>query len=719
MAFRWPKAGVVVLLTAVLVMVVSSSTCPTVCSCRWKYGKETVECRGQQLASLPSGVDDDTQVLDLSGNNLVTLPRHAFRRAGLINLQKIYLSDCKIGSIDDTAFAQLTNLVELDLSDNLLTEVPAQAFSHVPALRDLQLRGNRLHEISSDSFDHTPSLVRLDLSYAGIRKVSSRAFVHLTLLENIELQGNQLKELPAAAVRSLKKVHGLEVHENHWICDCRALPLWRLLEDEENGVPHPVSPSCSSPERVRGRKFSDLTERDFSCPPNIRHNGRIVQGVAGENATIACPVDGQPPPEVMWYKGEAPVVNGSVIGLGPQRFYVITEGNRNLVSRLVITGAQETDSGPLRCVAINSAGSATANFTLAVTMRAATQAKLGSGHIAGISVGLVVLALIALVVGFLILARSRTTASPIPVKDSPSTPSSVEASPNEPNPVQKPPRLTDVNGSSAAYRASVLGNPDVINEAERAVRAVNGHLPNGTVQEVSEGGDYTRVEGDSLYPSGLWPEDGDSNEAADNPEASRVIHEHFNPGYMPNDPAYDGYGPLHSTPYRAGYSSQDDVDPQIYGYPADYGLPIPEAGNDPRGTEWNMSNHRGPQEDADPQPDAYDSRQRLYESQQEVYSSGQNLKDSSQDLYGVMAGRPPVYGYRQEVFGSREHVPEGAESPQSPTQPLGERPWVPGSQAAPPHARGGVQVLPPLPNGIARIKARDSPDEGYQEGTEV
>ncbi|KAG0715516.1 Peroxidasin [Chionoecetes opilio] len=718
MASQRGKVGVVVLLTAAMVLVASSSHCPSMCVCRWKNGKQTVECRNQQLASVPSVVDVDTQVLDLTGNNLQTLPKYVFRRAGLINLQKIYLSNCNIGAIDNTAFAQLTNLVELDLSDNLLTEVPAQAFSHVPALRDLQLGGNRLHMIRSDNFDHTPSLVRLDLSNSGITRVSARAFDHLSLLEKIELHSNQLTEIPVAAVRALERVHELDVHDNNWICDCRALPLWRLLE--VNNVPHPVSPSCSSPGRVTGRTFHQMTERDFACPPNIRPNDRMVQGFAGENATIACPVDGQPPPEVMWYKGEAPVVNGSVIGLGPQRFYVITEGNSNVVSRLVITGAQETDSGLLRCVAMNSAGSATANFTLAVTMRAATQAKLGSGHIAGISVGLVVLALIALVVGFLILARSRTHSSPTPVKDSPTTPSSAEASPCEPNPVQKPPRLTTVNGSPATYRNSALGNPDVINEAERAVRAVNGHLPNGSVsQEVGEG-DYTRVEGDSLYPSGLWPEEAGPAEAGDNPASSRVIHEHFNPGYLPNDAAYDGYGPLHSTPYQADYSSQGEVevDPQIYGYPADYGLPIPEAG-DPRAAEWSMNDLRGPQEDVESQADTYSPRQHVYESQQELYNSGQNPKDASQDLYGVGAGRPPVYGYRQEVFGSRENVAEGAESPQSPTQPLGERPWVPGSQA-PPHARGGVAVLPPLPNGVAnRIKARDSPDEGYQEGTEV
>ncbi|KAK8725391.1 hypothetical protein OTU49_010838, partial [Cherax quadricarinatus] len=360
MASPWCNVGRVLVVVLLLRLALATS-CPSVCACRWKNGKEAVECKNQGLASVPAGVHPDTQVLDLSGNNLQTLPRHAFKRAGLINLQKIYLRDCKIGQVDPTAFFQLSNLVELDLSENLLTEVPSLAFSHIQALRDLQLRGNRLRKIRSDSFAHTPSLVRLDLSYSGIRSVAASAFQSLSLMEKLEIQGNQLSELPVAAVKSLERVHGLEVHDNPWLCDCRALPLWQLLEVKR--VPHPVSPSCTSPTRVKGSTFHSLTEEDFACPPQILPVGRMVEGVAGENATIACPVGGQPPPQVMWFKGEAPVVNGSVIGLGPQRLYVITEGNRNLVSRLVITGAQETDSGTLRCVAINSAGSATANFT--------------------------------------------------------------------------------------------------------------------------------------------------------------------------------------------------------------------------------------------------------------------------------------------------------------------------------------------------------------------
>ena len=91
-----------------------------------------MECRDKGQISIPEKVDIETQVLDLSGNNLQILPREVFSRRGLLNLQKLYLSNCKIGQIDPTAFRGLTNLVELNLSGNLLTSVPTATFSGKP-----------------------------------------------------------------------------------------------------------------------------------------------------------------------------------------------------------------------------------------------------------------------------------------------------------------------------------------------------------------------------------------------------------------------------------------------------------------------------------------------------------------------------------------------------------------------------------------------------------
>ena len=92
-------------------------------------GKRWVECVRQNQISIPDEIDMETQVLDLSGNNLQILPREVFARHGLLNLQKLHLSDCKIGQIDPTAFRGLTNLVELNLAGNLLTSIPTATFS--------------------------------------------------------------------------------------------------------------------------------------------------------------------------------------------------------------------------------------------------------------------------------------------------------------------------------------------------------------------------------------------------------------------------------------------------------------------------------------------------------------------------------------------------------------------------------------------------------------
>ena len=88
-----------------------------------------MECRNQGQISIPDKIDLETQVLDLSGNNLQILPREVFARHGLTNLQRLHLSDCNLGQIDPSAFRGLSNLVELNLSGNLLTAVPTATFA--------------------------------------------------------------------------------------------------------------------------------------------------------------------------------------------------------------------------------------------------------------------------------------------------------------------------------------------------------------------------------------------------------------------------------------------------------------------------------------------------------------------------------------------------------------------------------------------------------------
>lgn len=529
------------------------SSCQTVCACKWKGGKQTAECIDRALISIPDNIDPNTQVLDMSGNNLQILPRDTFIRTGLVNLQKVYLRNCRLGQIDDDAFKGLTNLIELDLSHNLLTSIPTATLTHIESLRDLTMASNPIQKVESHAFRATDSLTKLDLSHCVIQTIAPEAFKGLHSLHSLKLNGNKLSELRPRTIETLSKLHGVELHDNPWLCDCRlrAAKIWLT----ENNIPYPVAPQCSGgPERVIDRTFAELHVDDFACRPEIMPVSRFIEATSGENATIICRTSAVPSANVNWYWNGRLLMNNSAFS-SYQKVYVFEDGEFEKRSRLVLTNAQETDSSEFYCVADNRAGSAEANFTLHVMMRTAGMASLGSGQIVGLSAALVILILFILLIILFLLVRLRR----IPFSES-KTPGHVEVittvsapsvngklsstvstndsnnstdrkAPNDlklANPVQKPPRLTDITYSTSHYdgngsiisssgplfvspTASAGNNPDLINDTKRLgsgeLAALATDTLIGTMLEPIErpgSGEYSRAGCDSLYPSGLW-----------------------------------------------------------------------------------------------------------------------------------------------------------------------------------------------------------------------
>lgn len=62
---------------AVLVGGLAAVECPESCSCKWKGGKETVECVNASLTAIPD-MAADTQVLDLGSNRLADALRYTY-----------------------------------------------------------------------------------------------------------------------------------------------------------------------------------------------------------------------------------------------------------------------------------------------------------------------------------------------------------------------------------------------------------------------------------------------------------------------------------------------------------------------------------------------------------------------------------------------------------------------------------------------------------------
>ncbi|VVC37131.1 Immunoglobulin subtype,Immunoglobulin-like domain,Immunoglobulin-like fold,Leucine-rich repeat [Cinara cedri] len=390
--------------TVLAVTAARAETCPVPCVCKWKSGKQSVDCKSQNLITVPQGIDSATQVLDISGSNLQILPAEAFYRFGLLNLQRVYLTKCRIGQIDSRALRGLTNVIEIDLSNNLLTAVPSATFSDVPLLRDLSLANNPIQKIEPDAFRNCAGLVQLDMSGCELHAVAATAFVGIDRLETLKLAKNRLTGLLAGTMQSLNKVHGVELHENPWHCDCtmRPVKMWLI----KNNIPTAVDPLCATgPGRVANRTFSTLTADDFACRPDIQQDDPTVEAATGDNASVSCRVHSSPAAKVSWYWNGRALANNTAFGPF-QRVFMTDDRTGSGHSSLLLTNVQPSDSGQFLCVAENRAGRAEANFTLVVT-RLGGLAFLANRQVASLSVFLVFLIITILLVIVYLLVRIK------------------------------------------------------------------------------------------------------------------------------------------------------------------------------------------------------------------------------------------------------------------------------------------------------------------------
>ncbi|KAH9507082.1 Leucine rich repeat C-terminal domain [Dermatophagoides farinae] len=405
----WPSIQLIIVLIIIIIIEIVESqlmTCPQVCSCIWRNGKQTTICENQNLISIPNQISPSTQVLDLNQNNFQILPSKAFQERGLINLQKLFIPKCKLGAIADDAFYQLTNLVELDLSDNLLTHVPVKALANATNLRRLLLNNNHIATITSESFAALNSLKFLNLSGCKTHTIEARAFYGLRDLEYLYLHDNQLTTLPYAVVADLPALYSFELYRNPWQCNCEMRPTreWMI----RNNVGQSIPATCDLPIRLSGLMWNSLDLDDFACEPDIITTTVEVAKVVGSNATLSCTVKGIPEPKVFWY------MDHGYYNISSQRSHKYhlseerTEGTVN--SLLTIIGLDMNDDGTsFICSAENRAGIKSKNFTVYVVPSGTfgVPSNWSKVELAGGVLGLLITLVLAFVVITLILIRSK------------------------------------------------------------------------------------------------------------------------------------------------------------------------------------------------------------------------------------------------------------------------------------------------------------------------
>ncbi|XP_037824380.1 uncharacterized protein LOC119612625 [Lucilia sericata] len=357
----------------------SMAECPSVCECKWKSGKESVLCLNANLTHIPAPLDAGTQALDLTGNEIATIPDDTFAEVNLLNLQKVYLAKCRLRLIERYAFRGLINLVELDLSYNALAHIPSDALESVTELRELKMNGNPIMIVGNDAFKKMQHLVRLELSDCRVERVEVKAFAGLeSSLEYLKLDGNKLSEVRSGTITSLTNLHGITLSRNQWNCSCALRPLrsWMLRENIPCGIP----PVCQNPPRLAGKSWDKIDLDDFACVPQIIATDTTAHGVEGRNVTMSCYVEGVPEPSVKWMVKNRVIANLTATnGDSPSnspRTAAAIQGRKTYVvnmlrnaSNLTILTADMQDAGIYTCAAENKAGKVEASVTLAVSRR--------------------------------------------------------------------------------------------------------------------------------------------------------------------------------------------------------------------------------------------------------------------------------------------------------------------------------------------------------------
>ncbi|KAF7273984.1 hypothetical protein GWI33_013329 [Rhynchophorus ferrugineus] len=349
-----------------LLTTVKSTGCPPTCTCKWRNGKQTVECVDKSLLVIPEGVESATQVLDLAGNDFRSIQREKFAKLSLINLQKIFLSRCRIKSVQDGALKGLTNLVELDLSSNWLETVPTVALLDCPSLMKLSLARNPIKSLERLAFNHLSSLNNLDLKDCKISIIDAEAFVGLYSLEWLDLSWNSIKSLPSDRIFP-NTLRGVHLNGNHWNCDCNIAPVNSWLKRELVSLLD--QPRCEQPLKYKNVIIKTLKSEDLACYPEVSPSNFYLEANETENITLSCQVKSLPPANILWlYNGQI-LQNNSDVGARLRLVYYLQQNDKQQESSLFIYNLNSEHNGTFYCTAENPAGISYGNYTVMVTLK--------------------------------------------------------------------------------------------------------------------------------------------------------------------------------------------------------------------------------------------------------------------------------------------------------------------------------------------------------------
>ncbi|XP_071960188.1 uncharacterized protein [Antedon mediterranea] len=191
---------------------------------------------------------EQIEYLSLSWNLIEVIPSFE----GLAEVQKLFLSNNLIHTINSSAFVNLHKLEELYLDANLITQIEPGWSNNLQFLRHLDLSENFLSEsfrqqhiigltqntwievlsLSNNSLLQIPCkdivknthLIHLDLSYNSITTIENNCLNHLKYLKVLDLKSNKIKTIDEFALQTMSRLDTVILDNN----SIRTLPPYWL-----------------------------------------------------------------------------------------------------------------------------------------------------------------------------------------------------------------------------------------------------------------------------------------------------------------------------------------------------------------------------------------------------------------------------------------------------------------------------------------------------------
>lgn len=159
------------------------------------------------------------KLLNLSSTQLIEITPTSF--SGLLSLTHLDLSHNNLNSIEESAFNQFRFMLEyLNVSNNNLIALTPGVFKGMLSLTILNLKENKIEVLTESVFNDLQKLRHLDLSRNGLKVLSEEVFRSQNNLMTLALSNNNLSNLPNNLFHNTMMLRKLDVDMN-WI---RTLP---------------------------------------------------------------------------------------------------------------------------------------------------------------------------------------------------------------------------------------------------------------------------------------------------------------------------------------------------------------------------------------------------------------------------------------------------------------------------------------------------------------